>query len=72
MVNGLRREVLLLITLVLIIDGIFVLLYFAAGIRHSSDVAKVVFTGAWTLAVLLVAIRSLSKIRSARLKTPQP
>jgi uncharacterized membrane protein len=70
MTSGLRREVLLLITLVLAIDSMFVLLYFAAGIRHASDPAKVVFTAVWTLAVLAVAIRSLSRIRSARLNKP--
>jgi hypothetical protein len=70
MITGLRREVILLMSLVLAIDSIFVLLYFAAGIRHASDPVKVVFTAAWTLAVLVVAIRSLSSIRSARLNKP--
>jgi hypothetical protein len=70
MVSGPRREVLLLITLVLAIDSIFILLYFAAGVRHASGSAKLVFTAVWTLAVLAVAIRSLSRIRSARLHKP--
>jgi hypothetical protein len=66
-----RKEVLLLITVVLAIDAVFVAIYFAARIRYATDGAKVAFTAVWTLAVLLVAIRSLSKIRRARLQQPR-
>jgi hypothetical protein len=65
---GLRREVLLLIGLVLVLDAVFVVLYFAASVRSASDTTKLVFTAVWTLAVLLVAVRGLSRIRSARLR----
>jgi hypothetical protein len=70
-VTGPQKEVLLLITLVLAIDAVFVATYFAARIRYAPDVAKIVFTAVWTLAVLMVAIRSLSKIRRARLQQQQ-
>jgi hypothetical protein len=70
--TGAGREVLRLLTLVLAIDAVFVALYFAAGVRHASDIFKVVFTAVWTLAVLVVAVRSLSRIRSARLGKPLP
>jgi chromate transport protein ChrA len=65
---GLRREVLLLIGLVFVLDAVFVVLYFAASVRSASDTTKLVFTAVWTLAVLLVAVRGLSRIRSARLR----
>jgi hypothetical protein len=70
-VTALRKEVLLLITVVLGIDALFVAIYFTARIRYAPDLAKVVFTGVWTLAVLVVAIRSLAKIRRARLQQQQ-
>jgi hypothetical protein len=65
--SGLRREVLLLIGLVLALDAGFVAIYFLGNVRTASDSAKVVFTAVWTLAVLAIAIRGLSRIRSARL-----
>jgi hypothetical protein len=70
-VTGSQKEVLLLITVVLAIDAVFVAIYFAARIRYAPDVAKIAFTAVWTLAVLMVAIRSLSKIRRARLQQQQ-
>jgi hypothetical protein len=66
--TGLRREVLLLILLVLGLDAVFVVIYFVAGVRSASDSAKVVFTAVWTLAILVIAVRGLSRIRSARLR----
>ena len=65
-----RREVLLLIAAVLAIDAIFVAIYFGARVRYASDTSKLVFTALWTLAVLLVALRGLAKVRSTRLQQP--
>jgi hypothetical protein len=67
MTSGLRREVLQLIGLVLALDAVFVAIYFLASVRSASDPAKVVFTAIWTLAILVIAVRGLSRIRSARL-----
>ena len=70
MATLLRREVLLLLVLVLVLDAVFVAIYFMGNVRGASDPAKVVFTAVWTLAILVVAIRGLSRIRSARLHKP--
>jgi hypothetical protein len=67
-IAGLRREVLLLIGVVLVLDALFVVLYFAGRVQSASDTTKLVFTAVWTLAILLVAVRGLSRIRSARLR----
>jgi hypothetical protein len=40
------------------------------NVRGASDPAKVVFTAVWTLAILVIAIRGLSRIRSSRLHKP--
>jgi hypothetical protein len=66
--SGLRREVVLLIGLVLALDAGFVAIYFVGGVRGASDSAKVVFTAVWTLAILAIALRRLSRIRNARLR----
>ena len=70
MATGLRREVLLLVGLVLALDAGFVAIYFMGNVRSASDPTKLVFTAVWTLAVLVIAIRGLSRIRSARLHKP--
>jgi hypothetical protein len=70
-IAGLRREVLVLIGVVLVLDAVFVTLYFAARVQSASDTTKLVFTAVWTLAILLVAVRGLSRIRSARLRKSQ-
>ncbi len=68
MSSGLRREVLLLITLVLALDAVFVGIYFLGNVRSASDAAKAVFTAVWTLSTLVLALRGLSRIRSVRLR----
>ena len=66
-VTGVKKELLGLVALVLAIDALFILVYFVGHVSTGSDTAKVAFTAVWTLAVLVVALRSLSRIRSARL-----
>jgi hypothetical protein len=65
--SGLRREVILLVLLVLTLDAVFVAIYFLGGVRSVSDTGKAVFTAVWTLSTLVLALRALSRIRSARL-----
>jgi RsiW-degrading membrane proteinase PrsW (M82 family) len=65
-----RKEVLLLVGIVLAIDLVFIAIYFGARVRYASDSSKLVFTLLWTLAVLLAALRGLSRVRSARLQKP--
>lgn len=63
------RELLWLIALVVGVDGLFILIYFLAHISIGSDTAKLIFTAVWTLTVLLVVVRGLSRIRRTRLKS---
>jgi hypothetical protein len=65
--GSLRREVLLLVGLVLLVDAIFVAAYFLGRLRNASDAGKVGFTALWTLVTLVVVIRGLSRVRSVRL-----
>ncbi len=62
-----KREALVLVGLVLAIDAIFLGTYFLAGIERASDGVKLGFTVIWTVANLVVVIRGLGRIRSARL-----
>jgi hypothetical protein len=62
----LKREVLALVLSVVVLDALFVGIYFLAGLGRASDGMKVVFTAVWTLATLLVVIRGFSRIRAVR------
>jgi hypothetical protein len=65
--GALRREVLTLVALVALVDGIFVATYFAAGLAAVSGGLKLGYTLLWTMATLGVVLRSLGRIRAARL-----
>jgi membrane protein DedA with SNARE-associated domain len=61
-----RREVLILVGLVVIIDVVFIAAYFLGGIDRSSDQMKLLFTVVWTVITLVVVLRGLLRIRRAR------
>ena len=61
-----RREVLILVGLVVVIDVVFIAAYFLGGIDRSSDQMKLLFTVVWTAISLLVVLRGLLRIRRAR------
>jgi hypothetical protein len=61
-----RREVLILVGLVVVIDLVFIAAYFLGGIDRSSDQMKLLFTVVWTAISLLVVLRGLLRIRRAR------
>jgi hypothetical protein len=62
-----KREVLVLVGLVLAVDAVFVAVYFLADVELATDAAKVAFTVVWTVMTLAVVLRGLTRIRSARL-----
>jgi hypothetical protein len=64
---GVRREALTLIGLVLLVDVLFIAIYFLAGVRDASATMKVAYTVLWTLLILVVVIRGLARVRNARM-----
>ena len=65
-----KREALVLVGLVLAVDAIFIAVYFGAGIERASDRVKIAFTVVWTVINLIVVLRGLTRIRSARVNRP--
>jgi len=63
-----KREVMWLLIAVLLVDAVFVALYFLGRLRTASDSGKIVFTALWTLVTLAVVIRGLSRVRSVRFR----
>lgn len=61
-----KREALVLVALVLVVDALFIAAYFGAGIERASDGMKLGFTVVWTVINLAVVVRGLTRIRSAR------
>jgi hypothetical protein len=61
-----RQEALTLVLAVLVVDAVFVAVYFLGNVRSGSDATKLAFTVIWTFLTLAVVIRGLSRIRTAR------
>jgi hypothetical protein len=66
--NQLRREVLWLVAAVFIVDAIFIGTYFLGQFGAAPNAVKLAFTAVWTLVLLAIVIRGLSRVRSARLR----
>jgi hypothetical protein len=67
--RALKREVLTLVVLVLLVDGVFVAIYYAAALEAASGRVRMGYTILWTVATLVVVLRSLGRIRSARVRS---
>ena len=63
-----RREVLLLVALVVFVDLAFIGVYFGLDVRSASDPVKLGFTAVWTLVTLGVVFQGLTRVRKARLE----
>lgn len=66
--GALRREVLTLVGLVLGADTLFIAAYFLFHLADRSPGARLGFTAGWTLVTLVIVLRSLARIRAARLR----
>jgi hypothetical protein len=61
-----KRELLLLIAAVLVVDAVFIAGYFLFRLNAAGDSAKLGYTAVWTGLTLLVVLRALSRIRALR------
>jgi hypothetical protein len=61
-----RREVLILVALVLAVDGLFIAGYFVGGLTLAAAPVKLGFTALWTLVTLAIVLRGLTRIRGLR------
>ena len=61
-----RREFVLLVVVVLVVDAVFVAAYFRGGVWHASDAGKLGFTAVWTIATLVIVVGGLTRLRRAR------
>jgi len=66
--GALRREVLVLLGLVLGADAVFIAAYFLFHLAERSSGVRLGFTAGWTAVTLVIALRSLVRIRAARLR----
>lgn len=64
--RALRRELAVLVALVVAVDAVAIALWLLTGIRRAGPPAQLAFTIAWTVATLAVVIVSLRKIRLLR------
>ena len=66
--GALRREVLRLVGLVLLVDGVFIAGYLIAGLTAASANIAFGYMIVWTAVTLAVVLRGLGRVRAARLR----
>jgi hypothetical protein len=66
--GALRREVLRLVGLVLLVDGVFIACYYIADLATASGSLKLGYTIAWTVVTVAVVLRGLGRVRAARVR----
>jgi hypothetical protein len=64
-----RRQLLVMIGVVIVVDAVAIAAWFYAGVRGRSAVVQLLFTIAWTAATLAAVIVSMRKIMAARKRT---
>ena len=61
-----KRQLLLLVAAVIVVDAVFISGYFLFRLRAAGDSARIGYTAAWTVVTLLVVLRVLTRIRTLR------
>jgi len=61
-----KRELLLLLASVLLVDALFIAGFFLFHLATAGDLAKLGYTAGWTIVTLLVVLRGLTRIRALR------
>ena len=61
-----RRQLLLLVAAVVVVDACFIAGSFLFDLNTSGNPARIGYTAAWTVVTLLVVLRFLTRIRSLR------
>ena len=64
----LRREVLVLVGLVLAVHAVFLSGYYLGGVARRPAGLRLGYTAAWTVATLLVVLRGLTRVRAERIR----
>jgi hypothetical protein len=61
-----KRQLLLLIAAVVVVDALFIAGYFLFSLSDAGDAGRIGYTAAWTVVTLLVVLFFLTRIRSLR------
>jgi hypothetical protein len=69
---GMRRQLLIMVALVVAVDAIAIAIYHLAHIDRVYGPGRDVFVGVWTLVVLAIVLPQLRRIRRARFGTRPP
>ena len=67
-----RRQVVVLVLLVLAVDAVAIALFYLLGLDEASTGVKLGFTALWTVATLAVVLTGLTRIRQARVRRHPP
>jgi hypothetical protein len=66
---ALKRELVALVSLVLVLDGLFIAGYYLFHLGGRAAGVRSAYTVAWTAAVLFVVLRGLGRIRAIQVRS---
>ncbi len=57
-----------LVVSVVVLDAVALAAWYGLGVEHASERTRLVFTGTWTAATLVVVLTGLGRVRAARIR----
>lgn len=66
--SEIRSAFVRLVVSVVVLDAAALAAWYGLGVAHASERTRLVFTGTWTVATLVVVLTGLGRLRAARLR----
>ena len=66
-----KRELLIMIASVVALDAVVIAIYYAVGIKTTSQRTQTIFVAVWTVVTLLLVLRGTGRVRAARIRARQ-
>lgn len=63
-----RSEFVRLLVSVIVLDAVALAAWYGLGVQHAPERTRLVFTGVWTAATLVVVLTGLGRLRAARIR----
>ena len=69
--RDMKRELLIMIASVVVLDAVVIAIYYAVGIKTAAQRTQTIFVGVWTVLTLVLVLRGTTRVRAARLRARQ-
>jgi hypothetical protein len=66
--RDMKRELLIMIASVVVLDAVVIAIYYAIGITTAPRRTQTIFVAVWTVLTLLLVLRGTGRVRAARIR----